>query len=226
MPQWDDIDEEKVSDIDKVTDDEVYLIKEDGNKQRICGAKRSGIDEKFPCISPAGKGTSHEGIGKCKLHDTSVTANKKSKNTYEIIVDPQKKKTLLDHLVDVSDLRNEHHTNLDSEIEALEALIGHNLQNIMEEEDISTNRIVQISKLIKDLAAVKNIKINALKKEKLDSEIVAKFIKNIIDIIKNHSTADKVQQIIADIIQKVISPMMFREEITKKDLREFKTLIE
>jgi len=55
--------------VHEVSPYEVYLINPDGTRgRRICGAKRANLPPQYVCLMPAGKGTDHVGVGRCRIH--------------------------------------------------------------------------------------------------------------------------------------------------------------
>ena len=211
--------------IERVTDHEVYLLAEDGIRtKRICGKVRENIPEEFPCVRNAGEGTSHFNIGFCKEHDTGIELKPKSKNTYEILITPENKSKFLDYLVTVSSSESEHHTSVDSEIELLESIVLTMVDKYTKGDTLTLKQGDDLSKIVQKLANVKKIKIEALKKEKLDSEIVAKFLSGILGIIKMHTQGETTKRIVADIMSNVVVPMMNRDEMTRTDVKDFKKM--
>ena len=63
--------------IEKVTQFEVYLVKDGGRDRRICGSKKRGIPAEYPCLSHAGSGTNHLGVGYCVTHDPKCALDDK-----------------------------------------------------------------------------------------------------------------------------------------------------
>ena len=85
--------------IEKVSDNEIYLLSPEGYRtERICGKVRDGIPDEYPCVNKAGQGTTHSGVGLCSEHDTSMLPKSKPKNTYELLIDKDDKRTVLDYL--------------------------------------------------------------------------------------------------------------------------------
>ncbi len=210
--------------IERVSDTEVWLLDEEGTRnRRICGKIRTGIPETFPCTEDAGKGTKHEGAGYCETHDIEIQLTPKSQNTYQALIDPERQSTLLDYLNRTSQSESEHHTSVDSEIELLEALIANLVNN--NTSNITFKNADDIAKVAQKLGNLKKIKIETLKKEKLDAEVIGRFLKSVLGIIKMHSSAQTAKLIIMDIITNVAVPMMNREEMTRMDRRLFEKSI-
>ena len=183
--------------IEKVSDTEVWLLDKEGKRlERICGKTRPGIPDEFPCTEPAGKGTKHEGEGYCELHDIDLQLVSKPRNTYEILIDPERKKSVLDYLALSAQDNSEHHTSVDHEIELLESIIAKLLDT---NKDTLTTRVAdEIAKVVQKLGNLKKIKIDTLKKEKLDNEVIARFLKSILGIIKMHTSQQTSKLIIGD----------------------------
>ena len=55
--------------IERLSEIEVYMLKNGNREQRICGAKREELPEEYACMTPAGFNTGHVGIGYCVAHD-------------------------------------------------------------------------------------------------------------------------------------------------------------
>jgi len=210
---------------EKVSDDEIYLLTGEGHRgKRICGYIRPGIPDTYPCTNDPGKGTTHLGVGYCAEHNGRFELTPKPKNTYELIVKRKEKKNVLDYIVASNNLETEHYTSVDSEIDLLTGMITSVLSGYDEKTPIANSDIANISKLVEKLAKVKKIKIDSLKKEKLDSEVVAKFLKSVLGIIKLYSPGATSKRIMADIITNVVVPMMNKEEITRADIKTFKEI--
>ena len=206
--------------IERVSDQEVWLLDDkDQRVRRICGKIRVGVPEEFPCTEDAGKGTSHLGSGYCETHDISIQLTPKTRNTYEMLIDQNKQKSILDYLARTSQAETEHHTSVDSEIELLEAIIANLLKT--HGEAITPKIGDDISKIAQKSGNLKKIKIETLKKEKLDSEVIGRFLRSVMGIIKIHSSAQTAKLIIMDIITNVAVPMMNRDEMTRMDRRLF-----
>lgn len=204
--------------IERVSDQEVWLLDENEKRsERICGKIRAGVPEEFPCTEPAGKDTKHEGAGYCELHDLEIKLTPKSRNTYELLVDPERQRSVMDYIARISQSETEHHTSVDSEIELLEAVIA----NLLKTHGNSMTSKVgdDIAKVAQKLGNLKKIKIETLKKEKLDAEVVGRFLKSVLGIIKMHTSSQTSKLIIADIITNVAVPMMNREEMSRMDKR-------
>jgi hypothetical protein len=215
---------ENIPKIEKVSDTEVWLLNEDGTRtRRICGKVRNGIPEEYPCTEDAGKGTKHEGAGYCQEHDITIEISQKVRNTYSAIIDLDKKRSIMDYLSRSSQEETEHHTSVDSEIELLEALIAAILE--ANKESITVKKADDIAKVAQKLGNLKKIKIEAMKKEKLDSEIVSRFLKQIMGVIKMHTSQQTTKNIIADIISQVVVPMMHREEMTPTSKKLFTSMV-
>ena len=210
--------------IERVSDIEVWLLDEEGiRSKRICGKIRVGIPEEFPCIEDAGKETEHEGAGYCDTHDVEIVLTPKTRNTYEALVDPNSQRSVMDYLARTSQSGTEHHTSVDSEIELLEALIASLIKS--EGAAITPKKADDIAKVAQKLGNLKKIKIETMKKEKLDAEVVGRFLKSVLGIIKMHSSSQTAKNIIMDIITNVAVPMMNREEMTRMDRRLFEKSI-
>lgn len=211
--------------IEKVSEDEIYLLDHEGNRtKRICGSKREGIPEEFPCVENAGKGTSHQGVGRCKLHDKSVQKSSKQKNTYEIILKDKNPSTLLDYLAAVSSLDPEHLTSLDPEIQILQGILSKYINQLKDAENISIRQIDEISKIVTRLGNLKKEKADSIRNMQIDFRVVDKFIKNIFGIIKRRTTKEVSQKILNEILQNVVTPMMNKEEIEQDDLSDLRDL--
>ena len=208
--------------IERVSDTEVWLQDGEGKRlRRVCGKIRVGVPEEFPCTEDAGKGTQHEGAGFCETHDVEIKLTPKSQNTYQALIDPERQSTLIDYLNRTS--QSEHHTSVDSEIELLEALIANLVNN--NTSNITFKNADDIAKVAQKLGNLKKIKIETLKKEKLDAEVIGRFLKSVLGIIKMHSPGQTAKLIIMDIITNVAVPMMNREEMTRMDRRLFEKTI-
>ena len=206
--------------IERVSDKEVWLLNEkDQRVRRICGKIRVGIPDEFPCVEDAGKGTNHKGSGYCETHDIEIQLIPKTRNTYEMLVDPERKRSIMDYLAHTSQAETEHHTSVDSEIELLEAIIAGLLKT--HGEAITPKIGDDISKIAQKLGNLKKIKIEAQKKEKLDAEVVGRFLKSVMGIIKMHNSVQTAKLIITDIITNVAVPMMNRDEMSRMDRRLF-----
>ena len=211
--------------IERVSDQEVWLLDVEGKRERrICGKIRVAIPDEFPCTEDAGKDTKHEGSGYCEVHDVKISLVPKSQNTYEMLINPDRKRSLVDYIVDTSQSDSEHHTSVDSEIELLEAIIA---KLVNSNNAAMTGKVADdIAKVVQKLGNLKKIKIETIKKEKLDVEVISKFLKSVIGIIKMHTSAQTAKLIIVDIIGNVAVPMMNRDEMTRMDRRLFeKTVI-
>ena len=211
---------EKAPNIERVSDQEVWLLDDENNRvRRICGKVRKGVPDEFPCTEDAGKGTAHEGEGYCEVHDVEIVMSPKTRNTYEMLVDKERKKSFMDYIVGAASSESEHHTSVDGEIELLEAIIA---SLVKTHGDSMTPKVADdIAKVAQKLGNLKKIKIETIKKEKLDSEVVARFLKSIMGIIKMHTTSERAKVIIADIVQNVAVPMMNRNEMSQMDKRLF-----
>lgn len=65
--------------IEELSPKENYLLDEQGHRVRkICGFK----DGEWPCTMSAGSGTLHEGIGRCRRHENSLTGKKEYLDRY------------------------------------------------------------------------------------------------------------------------------------------------
>lgn len=65
--------------IEEINPREIYLLDLDGHRvKKICGFK----DEEWPCTISAGSGTLHEGIGRCRKHENSLTGKKEYLERY------------------------------------------------------------------------------------------------------------------------------------------------
>ena len=212
--------------IERISDQEVYLMSPDGIRtQRICGKIRDGISAEYPCVNKAGEGTSHFGVGYCSEHDTTLMPKAKTRNTYEVLIDKENKRSIIDYISIVSASENEHHTSIDPEIELLEALIASILSKMSKQETLTIKNAEDIAKLSEKLAKLKKMKIDALKKEKLDSEVVAKFLGGVMGVIKMHTQGETTKRIMLDIITNIAVPMMNREEMTRVDADTFKGMV-
>jgi len=215
---------DKIPKIERISDVEVWLLNDDNDRiRRICGKVRQGIPAEFPCLEDAGKGTEHEGAGYCDIHDISVQIVDKVRNTYSSIIDLDKKRSVMDYLVRSSQEESEHHTSVDSEIELLEALIASLIED--NKTSITPKKADDIAKVAQKLGNLKKIKIEAMKKEKLDSEVVSRFLKQIMGVIKMHTSQQTTKNIIADIISQVVVPMMHRDEMTPTSKKLFKSMV-
>ena len=81
-----------------------------------------------------------------------------------------------------------------------------------------------ILKSAEKLAKIMKVKIDSIKKDKLDSEVIAKFLKSVLSIIKMHIPGEASKRILTDIISQVIVPMMSRDEINSTDIKTFKEI--
>ena len=215
---------EKVPNIERVSDQEVWLLDEEDQRiRRICGKIRPGMPDEFPCEEDAGKDTAHENSGYCLVHDVSIDLIPKGRNTYERLINIEEKRTLLDFIVNTSTDESEHHTSVDSEIELLEAIIAKLVD--ANKDSLTTKGADDIAKVAQKLGNLKKIKIETLKKEKLDSEVIAKFLKAVMGIIKMHTSIQTSKSIIMDIITNVAVPMMNRDDMTKIDKTVFQKAI-
>ena len=212
--------------VEKISDDEVYLLSpENIRTERICGKIREGIPGEYPCVTKAGHGTTHSGVGLCSEHDTTSLAKAKPRNPYELLIDKDNKRSILDYIAITNSSKNEHHTSIDTEIELMEALVASQLSRV-QENTLTPGQADDIAKLIDKLSKLKKIKIDASKKEKLDSEVVAKFLGGIMGVIKMHTKGEQTKRIMLDIITNIVVPMMNREEITKTDPIMLRGMIE
>ena len=215
---------EKAPNIERVSDQEVWLLDEEDKRiRRVCGKIRAGMPDEFPCTDAAGKDTAHENSGYCSIHDVVIDLIPKGRNTYERLINIEEKRTLLDFIVNISTDESEHHTSVDSEIELLEAIIAKLVDN--NKDSLTTKGADDIAKVAQKLGNLKKIKIETLKKEKLDSEVIAKFLKAIMGIIKMHTSITTSKSIIMDIITNVAVPMMNRDDMTKTDKAVFRKAI-
>ena len=209
--------------IERVSDQEVWLLGDNGAEtriRRICGKIRVGMPDEFPCIEDAGKGTKHEDSGYCDIHDVEVQLVSKSRNTYEVLIDTDRKRSLLDYLATTSQSESEHHTSVDSEIELLESIVASLVRN--NKDNITPKIGDDIAKVVQKLGNLKKIKVETLKKEKLDTEVITRFLKSVLGVIKMHTSSQTAKLIITDIINNVAVPMMNRDEMTRMDRRLFK----
>lgn len=65
--------------IEELSPKENYLLDEQGHRvKKICGLK----DGEWPCTMSAGYGTLHEGIGRCRKHENSLTGKREYLDRY------------------------------------------------------------------------------------------------------------------------------------------------
>jgi len=211
--------------IERITEDEIYLLSPDDIRtKRICGAKREGIPEEYPCLEPAGAGTTHKGVGKCVKHDKALQKSLKKVNTYEIIINDKEPKNLLDYLTAVSTLDPEHLTSLDPEIQLLQGIVSKYINQVKDAENVSMKQLDDLSKVLSRLGNLKKDKADSIRNMQIDFKVVDKFIKGIFAIIKSRTTREQSQKILSEILQNVVTPMMNKEEIQKDDLEGLKSL--
>lgn len=70
--------------VEEISSREIYLLDEQERRvKRICGT----MDGEWPCTISAGSGTLHEGIGKCRRHENSLTGKKEYLERYLTTLD-------------------------------------------------------------------------------------------------------------------------------------------
>jgi hypothetical protein len=119
--------------------------------------------------------------------------------------------------------KSEHHTSVDSEIELLESLIALLVQK--HAPSMTTKNADEIAKVAQKLGNLKKIKMESMKREQLDSEVVGKFLRSVLGVIKIHTSQQTAKMIIGDIITNVAVPMMHKNEMTDVDEKIFKRLV-
>lgn len=206
-----------------ISHDEVYLLdNEDNVIKRICGAKREGIPEEFPCTNNAGEGTKHEGAGRCLIHDKALSKHQE-RNTYTILIDKDKPRTILDYLTLSTSLDSNRLKNVDSEIQLLESSIASVLEKHKDTMTMKTAK--ELSQIIEKLGRLKQIKIDSDKKIQLDFGVVTKLIKGVMLAVKMHINSPEVfRRIISDILVTTINPMMASGDLSPGNIDEIKVL--
>lgn len=208
--------------IEVISHDEIYLLDQNNNRtKRICGAKREGISEDFPCMEVAGLDTSHPGIGRCYLHDHQISMVKKT-STYRQMIDVDgKDKNLIDFLSLADTLEIEELTSVDSEIKLLQSMITMLLSS---NPKITSKKASDISRMLEKLGRLKSLKVESAKKAQLDFTVVNKLLKGIIMSIRMHVSPEAAKRVIADVLTTTINPMMSSGDLSYGDVGEIKKL--
>ena len=229
-----------ISKTEFITDDEIYLLTEENKrKRRICGRKVYGLPHPlFLCLNTAGSGTQHLGIGACQHHEFSgdkALVQKRLNNLWAMMnTEAGVPSNLADMIEHAKQIDRKFLEVIDPDIRILYALLGCIVGKGLNDEDtISPRNISQATKIIDKIVKAKYLRKQLEKETKLDVTTVSLFVREIFDIIKKFTPEMTAQQILTNVLEKVIKPYKEQNkivtnaeyEIEDAVIKEFKEIV-
>lgn len=192
--------------IERVSSLEVYLLDSatEKRKKRICGVQRRGMQEGYVCLNYAGKGTDHETVGHCDIHEQKEVGHRVAMWKQIREENPNVYKTIGEALDIVDNLESKDLSNIDENLKLLNALLikhlnGENPFTIFESQHALT--------IIKEITKTIETKNKIESQLYVDPKKLEAFIHQIFIIIKRKATETIAHEILTAISNEVILPM-------------------
>lgn len=196
--------------IEIIDEDEIYLLDDGGLRvKRICGKQKAGYPDGYVCVNPAGWGTLHPGISRCKYHEpkgntvTHVSFWKRLRKKYHIVPNVSEALDLAEELTD-----NEL-ASVDLEIQMLYSLLIDHMQGNAEwKKGDSKFALLILDKIVK----AKETKSKIEKALAVDPRVITAFVDQIFSQIVKFAEREVARKIMESILSEVVVPLAAQNE--------------
>lgn len=158
-----------------VSNDEVYLLSDGNRLRQICGY----VEDEWPCLRPAGRGTLHVGTGRCKTHDYKEAGKKDYiKRLYSIIGKESKLSKQLNYIVD---------NPVKFTIQDLQNMLGLLLTNFvdMNQNDLSGPNTRQMLEILTEIRKLLESQ-SKIEQNRVATMAIAAYVDSVLKIVNEH----------------------------------------